>query len=34
VIHRIRDGKIVEYWSVVDVAHVLQQIGALPGPPA
>ena len=29
-IHRIRDGKIVEYWSVVDVAHVLQQVGALP----
>jgi steroid delta-isomerase-like uncharacterized protein len=33
VIHRIRDGKIVEYWSVVDVARVLQQLGALPGPP-
>jgi steroid delta-isomerase-like uncharacterized protein len=32
-IHRIRDGKIVEYWSVVDVARVLQQVGALPGPP-
>jgi steroid delta-isomerase-like uncharacterized protein len=33
-IHRIRDGKIVEYWAVVDVANVLQQVGALPGPPA
>jgi predicted ester cyclase len=33
VIHRVRDGKIVEYWSVVDVARVLQQVGALPGPP-
>jgi predicted ester cyclase len=33
VIHRIRDGKIVEYWSVTDIARVLQQIGALPGPP-
>jgi ketosteroid isomerase-like protein len=33
VIHRVRDGKIVEYWSVVDTAHVLQQVGALPGPP-
>jgi predicted ester cyclase len=33
-IHRIRDGKIVEYWVVVDVARVLQQVGALPGPPA
>jgi predicted ester cyclase len=30
-IHRIRDHKIVEYWSVVDVARVLQQVGALPG---
>jgi hypothetical protein len=33
VIHRIRDGKIVEYWSVTDIARVLQQIGALPGQP-
>jgi steroid delta-isomerase-like uncharacterized protein len=31
-IHRVRDGKIVEYSSVVDVAGVLQQVGALPGP--
>jgi predicted ester cyclase len=31
VIHRIRDGKIVEYWAVSDVARVLQQVGALPG---
>jgi len=31
-IHRIRDGKIAEYWSVVDVARVLQQVGALPAP--
>ncbi len=31
-IHRIRDGKIVEYWSVTDVARVLQQVGAVPGP--
>jgi predicted ester cyclase len=29
--HRIRDGKIVEYWSVTDIARVLQQVGALPG---
>jgi steroid delta-isomerase-like uncharacterized protein len=29
-IHRIRDGKIVEYWSVVDLARVLQQVGVLP----
>ncbi len=34
VIHRIRDGKISEYWSVVDVARVLQQVGAMPGPQA
>jgi steroid delta-isomerase-like uncharacterized protein len=33
-IHRLRDGKIVEYWSVTDVARGLQQVGALPGPPA
>ena len=32
-IHRVRDGKIIEYWSVVDVAGVLQQVGVLPGPP-
>jgi len=32
-IHRVADGKITEYWSVTDVARVLQQIGALPGPP-
>jgi predicted ester cyclase len=31
-IHRLRDGKIIEYWSVVDIAQVLQQVGALPGP--
>jgi predicted ester cyclase len=33
-IHRVRDGKIVEYWSVVDVARVLQQMGVLPSPEA
>ena len=32
-IHRIRDGKIVEYWAVSDVARVLAQIGVLPAPP-
>lgn len=31
-IHRVREGKIAEYWSVTDVARVLQQVGALPGP--
>jgi predicted ester cyclase len=30
-IHRIRGGKIVEYWSVTDIARVLQQVGVLPG---
>jgi steroid delta-isomerase-like uncharacterized protein len=30
VIHRVRDGKIVEYWSVTDVARVLQQLGVMP----
>jgi predicted ester cyclase len=33
-IHRIRDAKIVEYWAVVDVVNVLQQVGALPEPPS
>jgi predicted ester cyclase len=32
VIHRVRDGRIVEYWSVTDIARVLQQVGVLPGP--
>jgi predicted ester cyclase len=31
-IHRVRDGRIVEYWAVVDVAGVLGQLGVLPGP--
>jgi predicted ester cyclase len=30
VSHRVRDGKIVEYWSVSDVARVLQQLGVMP----
>jgi predicted ester cyclase len=33
-IHRIRNNRIVEYWSVTDASRVLQQIGALPGPPS
>jgi predicted ester cyclase len=31
VIHRVRDGRIVEFLSVVDGARVLQQMGVLPG---
>jgi predicted ester cyclase len=31
-IHRVRDGKILEYWAVTDIARVLQQVGVLPGP--
>lgn len=31
-IHRVRDGRIVEYWAVTDVVRILQQIGALPVP--
>jgi steroid delta-isomerase-like uncharacterized protein len=31
VIHRVRDGKIVAYSSVTDVARVLQQLGVMPG---
>ena len=30
VIHRVRDGKIVEFRAVVDAARVLQQMGVLP----
>ena len=30
-IHRVRDGRIVEYWAVTDVARILQQLGVLPG---
>lgn len=33
-IHRVVDGKIVEYWAVTDTVRVLQQVGALPAPPA
>jgi predicted ester cyclase len=33
VIHRVRDGRIVEYWSVVDTARILAQLGLLPGSP-
>lgn len=29
-IHRIHDGRIVEYWSIVDLAGVLQQLGVIP----
>lgn len=32
VIHRVRNGKITEYWSVVDVVSLLQQVGAMPAP--
>jgi predicted ester cyclase len=34
VVHRIRDDKIAEYWSIVDSAHMLVQLGVLPGPGA
>lgn len=29
-IHRIRDGRIVEYWAVVDFAAILAQLGLIP----
>jgi predicted ester cyclase len=32
VIHRIKDGKIVEHWALVDMAAFLQQAGVLPAP--
>lgn len=32
-IHRVCDGKIVEYWAVVDFAAILVQLGLMPGSP-
>ena len=34
-IHRIENGQLVEHWSAMDTAALLQQLGAikLPGPP-
>jgi predicted ester cyclase len=34
VIHRIKEGQIVEHWALVDMAALLQQAGVLPEPPA
>jgi predicted ester cyclase len=31
---RVRDGKVVEHWNVVDMAGLLQQLGAMPHPNA
>lgn len=31
---RIRDGKLVEHWNVVDMAGMWQQLGAMPPPDA
>lgn len=28
---RIRDGQVVEHWNVVDIAGLMQQLGAMPG---
>jgi steroid delta-isomerase-like uncharacterized protein len=33
-IYRLRDGKIVERWSNVDVLGLMQQLGAIPEPAA
>ena len=33
VIHRVRDGKIVEFFAIVDGVRVLQQMGVLPAQP-
>lgn len=29
---RIRDGKVVEHWNVVDMAGLMQQLGLMPAP--
>jgi steroid delta-isomerase-like uncharacterized protein len=31
-IHRIRDGKIIEHWALVDMAAFFRQTGVLPTP--
>jgi steroid delta-isomerase-like uncharacterized protein len=30
---RVRDGQIVEHWGVSDTLTMMQQLGAVPGPP-
>jgi steroid delta-isomerase-like uncharacterized protein len=32
-IYRIADGKIVEVWTELDALRMMQQLGAIPGPP-
>ncbi len=32
MISRIRDGRVVELWAVIDMMSVMQQIGAFPAP--
>ena len=31
-IHRVKDGKMVEHWAMVDGMSLLQQLGAIPAP--
>ena len=31
-INRVVDGKIIEQWEIADMATLMQQIGAMPGP--
>ena len=30
--YRVADGKVVEHWTQMDVAKLMQQLGAMPGP--
>ena len=32
ITYRVRDGKIVEHWMVVDTAAFMQQLGMIPSP--
>ena len=32
--NRVVDGKIVETWNYADALNLMQQVGAIPGPPA
>jgi len=29
---RVRDGRMVEHWGVMDVMTMMQQLGVVPGP--
>jgi predicted ester cyclase len=32
IIHRLKDGKLVEHWAISDQLSFMQQLGAIPAP--